>query len=90
MTRCINLDWLEVFCFEIGEPHDADFFRRAGFVVDEREYGTRIYNQMFTLMGDDGHPLLEVRRHLNHSSCHNKQLTCVWSIGRATSTTQLT
>ena len=62
MTRCINLDWLEVFCFEIGEPHDADYFRRAGFVVDEREYGTRIYNQMFTLMGDDGHPLLEVRR----------------------------
>lgn len=62
MTRCINLDWLEVFCFEIGEPHDADFFRRAGFVVDERDYGTRIYNQMFTLMGDDGHPLLEVRR----------------------------
>lgn len=62
MTRCINLDWLEVFCFEIGEPHDANFFRRAGFVVDVREYGTRIYNQMFTLMGDDGHPLLEVRR----------------------------
>lgn len=62
MTRCINLDWLEVFCFEIGEPHDADYFRRAGFVVDEREYGTRIYNQMFTLMADDGHPLLEVRR----------------------------
>lgn len=62
MTRCINLDWLEVFCFEIGEPHDADYFRRAGFVVDVREYGTRIYNQMFTLMGEDGHPLLEVRR----------------------------
>lgn len=62
MTRCINLDWLEVFCFEIGEPHDANYFRHAGFVVDEREYGTRIYNQMFTLMGDDGHPLLEVRR----------------------------
>lgn len=62
MTRCINLDWLEVFCFEIGEPHDADYFRRAGFVVDVREYGTRIYNQMFTLLGDDGHPLLEVRR----------------------------
>ena len=62
MTRCINLDWLEVFCFENGEPHDVDYFRRAGFVVDEREYGTRIYNQMFTLMGEDGHPLLEVRR----------------------------
>lgn len=62
MTRCINLDWLEVFCFEIGEPHNADYFRRAGFVVEEREYGTRIYNQMFTLMGEDGHPLLEVRR----------------------------
>lgn len=61
-TRCVNLDWLEVFAFETGAPHDADFFRRAGFVVDERDYGTRIYNQMFTLMGTDGHPLVEVRR----------------------------
>lgn len=62
MIRCVNLDWLEVFAFEDGEPHDANYFRRAGFIVDEREYGTRIYNQMFTLNDNNGHPLLEVRR----------------------------
>lgn len=62
MARCINLDWLEVFCFENGEPHDANYFRRAGFIVHEREYGTRIYNQMFTLDDTYGHPFLEVRR----------------------------
>ncbi len=33
-----------------------------GFVVHERPYGTRVYNQMFTIDGDDGQPLLEVRR----------------------------
>lgn len=62
MARCVNLDWLEVFCFEDGEPHDANYFRREGFVVDEREYGTRIYHQMFTLNDRLGHPFLEVRR----------------------------
>lgn len=60
--RCVNLDWLEVFAFEIGEPHDVDFFRRAGFPVDVRDYGTRIYHEMFTLIGNDGNPLIEVRR----------------------------
>lgn len=62
MIRCVNLDWLEVFCFESGEPHDASYFRRAGFLVEERDYGTRIYHEMFTLLDSDGHPLLEVRR----------------------------
>ena len=61
-VRCVNIDWLEVFAMEIGAPHDADYFIRAGFVVHVREYGTRIYNEMFTLDGQDGHPLLEVRR----------------------------
>ena len=61
-VRCVNIDWLEVFAMEIGAPHDAAYFIRAGFVVHEREYGTRIYNEMFTLDGQDGHPLLEVRR----------------------------
>lgn len=61
-VRCVNIDWLEVFAMEIGAPHDAEYFIRAGFVVHVREYGTRIYNEMFTLDGQDGHPLLEVRR----------------------------
>lgn len=63
IRRCVNLDWLEVHVYEpIGEPHDADYFRSRGFVVHERPYGTRVYRQMFTLDGQDGNPLLEVRR----------------------------
>lgn len=62
-TRCVNLDWLEVHCLEpFGLPRNADYFRRAGYVVHEREYGTRVYREMFTLDGTDGEPLLEVRR----------------------------
>lgn len=62
-VRCINLDWLEVFALEPkGEAHDAEFFRRRGFVVHEREYGTRVYSQVFTIEGSDGLPMLEVRR----------------------------
>lgn len=64
ITRCINLDWLECYCLEdpIGYPHDADFFRRAGFRVIEREYGTPVYQEMFTVCGVDDQPLIEIRR----------------------------
>lgn len=73
--RCINIDWLEVFAMEIGTQHDASYFRRAGFSVDEREYGTRIYKEMFTLIDAAGHPFIEVRRNpknplLHVSACH--------------------
>lgn len=63
IERCINLDWLEVSVLEpIEQPHDADFFRSCGFVVIEREYGTRVWGAMFTLEGDDHLPFMEVRR----------------------------
>lgn len=61
-NRCVNLDWLEVHCYENDVPHDPDFFRNMGFVVFEREYGTRVFGQMFTLQGRDGEPFLEIRR----------------------------
>lgn len=61
--RCVNLDWLEVHAREpIEEPHNADFYRAKGWIVHEREYGTRVYRQMFVLEGVDGENLLEVRR----------------------------
>ncbi len=63
VTRCVNLDWLEVHAYEPpGQPHDADFFRRHGINVREREYGTRVYRQMFTLEDNEGRPWLEIRR----------------------------
>ena len=62
-ARCINIDWLEVYVLEpLRTPHDAQFFREQGFIVHERDYGTRMYHEMFVLEGTDGLPLLEVRR----------------------------
>lgn len=63
MKRCCNLDWLEVHAFEpSNDPHDATYFRRAGLDVVEREYGTRVYREMFTVYDRRGNPFVEVRR----------------------------
>ncbi|MGF2525802.1 hypothetical protein ACQUW0_25985, partial [Ralstonia pseudosolanacearum] len=59
----MNLDWLEVHCREpIGQPHNADYFREHGCEVQERDYGTRVYKEMFVILGTDGLPAIEVRR----------------------------
>lgn len=80
MYRCINLDWLEIFCIENPEfPLDPEKFRREGWEVEQRAYGTRQYEQMFTLCrGTTG--LYEIRRKplskksqggiLNDYACH--------------------
>lgn len=75
MIRCVNIDWLEVFVFEVGEPHDEAYFQKKGFVTHAREYGTRIYKEMFVLDGSDGHAFIEVRRNpknplLPGNACH--------------------
>lgn len=63
MIRCVNLDWFELHALEpMNDQHDADFFRRAGLIVSEREYGTRVYKQMFTVHDTNGAPFIEVRR----------------------------
>ena len=41
---------------------DADYFRRGLYQVIERDYGTKVWGQMFTIYGDDGERLVEVRR----------------------------
>lgn len=63
LPRCVNLDWLEISVLEpVTQPHDPEYFRACGFVVHEREYGTRVWRSMFTLEGSDGYPFIEVRR----------------------------
>lgn len=64
MTRCINLDWIECYCIEdsIGYPHNADYFRQRDWEVKEREYGTPMYTEMFTLYNNFGEPMYEIRR----------------------------
>lgn len=75
MIRCVNLDWLEVYCIERSGGMSANDFRQAGIQVNERDYGTRIYHSMFTLLDTDANPLLEVRRMpknplMPSGSCH--------------------
>ena len=51
--RCVNLDWLEVSCEESNNrfPCDPDYFRSQGFIVHERDYGTRV---------EDARPVVQV------------------------------
>ena len=62
--RCVNLDWLEVYVLEDNQryPCNADYFRRMGYFVTERVYGTRQYKEMFTIEDDHGESFVEVRR----------------------------
>lgn len=69
LPRCINLDWLEVYALEpVSFPHTMDWFREQGFGVADRGYGTRIYEEMFTLIGADDYPFIEVRRNPKNNS----------------------
>lgn len=63
-VRCINIDWLEVYCLESNDryPCNAEYFRRQGYLVKEREYGTRVYKEMFEIVDDMNNPLIEIRR----------------------------
>ena len=82
MARCVNIDWLEVYALEDRKyyPMNADFFRGCGYMVHERDYGTRIYAEMFTIEDGQGNNWIEVRRNpmsgaseftgLQVESCH--------------------
>lgn len=58
---CINIDWFEVFTYEPEDCYGPQWYEQLGYKVADRGYGTRVFNEMFTLIVD-GHPWLEVRR----------------------------
>lgn len=54
---------MEVHAHEPVEKRlNADYYRSMGYIVHERDYGTRVYREMFVIDGEDGESLLEVRR----------------------------
>lgn len=64
-VRCINFDWLEIFCLEDDvlpprTPHWYEWQFGEGS-VNLRAYGTPMYAQMFTISYSNV-PVLEVRR----------------------------
>lgn len=62
--RCVNVDWLEVYACEDNTkyPCNAEYFRRCGYFVTERDYGTRVFKEMFTIQDSHGDAWIEVRR----------------------------
>lgn len=84
--RCINIDWLEVFAREpTNEPHDFLYYVNKGYYVEQREYGTRIYNEMFTVHVY-GMPFIEVRRNpkgSNGTGIHDQNETHLRLVNRA-------
>lgn len=63
-TRCVNIDWLEVYVLESNDrfPCNADYYRKQGYLVKERDYGTRVYKEMFEIVDEMNNPLIEIRR----------------------------
>lgn len=47
---------------------NADFYMQHGMQVVRRDYGTRVWDEMFTIYGTDGERLLEIRRKPKSSS----------------------
>lgn len=62
MTHCVNIDWLECYCIEPSEERSYDYFTSLGFWCKLREYGTRHFEEVFTIYDQNGDPFLEVRR----------------------------
>ena len=60
--KCINFDWLQVWTYEPMWLHSADDYRQAGWVVKERSFGTRIFNEVLTLIDKQGIPFVEICR----------------------------
>ena len=61
-VKCIKLDWLSVYCLEPkGCVMNAAYYKKLGWSVEEREYGTPQYREKFTLM-NGRHPFLEIER----------------------------
>lgn len=60
--RCINLDWLEVYCIEdYQKPRDVNYFTSCGYDIKVRAYGSPQYAQMFTLYENEDE-FVEIRR----------------------------
>ena len=51
--RCVNIDWLEVSCEESNAcfPAMRNISVRRDIFVHERDYGTRVWGEVFTIEG---------------------------------------
>lgn len=65
VARCINYDWVEVFCTESPyQPLTREEWLNTGYSPRDiiyRDYGTPVYDEMITLCAE-GHKMIEIRR----------------------------
>lgn len=61
-TRCVNIDWLEMYVLEPSEPRDQRYFESLGLMVSDRGYGTKHWSEVFTVLDDRGSEFMEIRR----------------------------
>ena len=66
--RCVNIDWLEMYVWEPSQARDENYFTSLGFMVRARDYGTKHWSQVFTILDDNGNDFMEVRRAPRHGA----------------------
>lgn len=57
-----NIDWLEVHCIEADYQATCKKFLADGYRVDIKQYGTRVYRQVFDVFTADGVQILHICR----------------------------
>lgn len=59
--KCVNIDWLEVFCSE-NTLCTPEYFMSRGYNVKLRPYGTPQYSMMFSIQDEAKRDIIEIRR----------------------------
>ena len=59
--KCVNIDWLEVFCSE-NALCTPEYFISRGYNVKIRPYGTPQYSMMFSIQDEAKRDIIEIRR----------------------------
>lgn len=59
--KCVNIDWLEVFCSE-NTLCTPEYFISRGYNVKLRPYGTPQYSMMFSIQDEAKRDIIEIRR----------------------------
>lgn len=78
--RIFGVDWLEMFVSESPSvDYSAEGFRRRGWDVVERDYGTKTMAEMFVLNDSRGFPFVEIRRAPRGLNQHPE--SCVYTFG---------
>lgn len=87
MKTCCNIDWLELCCIE-SIPTDINVILAAGYGVENRDYGTRVFAEMFFVLDSSGQKEFEIRRNplskksyggiIQDNICHIR--VCNWKL----------